>query len=60
MKIFKGLSDSKNMIFIVKKLLIVGVGLTLWPKGEKNLCKRNERQIYRIYAADSRFSPANI
>jgi tRNA A58 N-methylase Trm61 len=33
MKIFEDLSDSKNMIFNVKKLLNVGVGLTLY--GEK-------------------------
>ncbi len=32
MKIFEGLSNSKNMIFNVKKLLNVGVDLTLQQK----------------------------
>jgi hypothetical protein len=33
MKIFEGLSNSKNMIFNVKKLLNVGVDMTLKQKG---------------------------
>jgi hypothetical protein len=45
MKIFEGLSNSKNMDFNVKKLLNVGVGLTVWRKGGKQRCERNERQI---------------
>jgi hypothetical protein len=44
-KIFEGLSSSKNMVFNVKKLLNVGLGLTLWRKGGKNRCKQNEQQI---------------
>ncbi len=43
MKIFEGLINSKNMIFNVKKLLNVGLGLTLRRKGGKNRCERNER-----------------
>jgi hypothetical protein len=45
MKIFEGLSNSKNMVVNVKKLLHVGVGLTLRRKGGKNRWERNERQI---------------
>jgi hypothetical protein len=45
MKIFEGLSNSKNMFVNVKKLLNVGMGLTLRRKGGKNQCERNERQI---------------
>ncbi len=45
MKIFEGLSNGKNMIFNVKKLLNVGLGLTLRRKGGKNRFKRIERQI---------------
>jgi hypothetical protein len=45
MKIFEGLSNSKNMIFNVKKLLNVGLGLRLRRKGGKNRCERNEWQI---------------
>jgi hypothetical protein len=45
MKIFEGLSNSKNMVFIVKKLLNGGLGLTLWWNGGENQCERNERQI---------------
>jgi hypothetical protein len=41
-KIFEGLSNNKNMVFNVKKLLSVGVGLMLRQKGGKNQCKRNE------------------
>jgi hypothetical protein len=44
-KIFEGLSNSKNMVFNVKELLNVGLGLTLWRNGRKNRCERNERQI---------------
>jgi hypothetical protein len=33
------------MVFNVKKLLNVGVGLTLRRKGGKNHCEQNERQI---------------
>jgi hypothetical protein len=36
MKIFEGLSNSRNMVFNVKKLLNVGVGLTLRRKSGKN------------------------
>ncbi len=60
MKIFEGLSNSKNMVFNVLKLLNVGVGLTLWRKGRKNQCEWNERQILQIYVAKDRFSPANM
>jgi hypothetical protein len=45
MKIFEGLSNSKNMILNVKKLLNIGLGLALRRKGGKNQCERNERQI---------------
>jgi hypothetical protein len=45
MKISEGLSNSKNMVFNVKKLLNVGVGLTLQWKGGKNRCEQNEWQI---------------
>jgi hypothetical protein len=45
MKIFKGLSNTKNMVFNVKKLLNIGVGLTLWRKGRKNRFDQNEQQI---------------
>jgi hypothetical protein len=44
-KIFEGLSNSKIMVFNVKKLLNVGLGLTLQQNGEKNRCELNERQI---------------
>jgi hypothetical protein len=44
-KIFEGLSNSKNMVFNVKKLLNVGLGLALRRNGGKNRCERNERQI---------------
>jgi hypothetical protein len=33
------------MVFNMKKLLNVGLGLTLWQKGGKNQWERNERQI---------------
>jgi hypothetical protein len=45
MKILEGLSNSQNMVFNVKKLFNVGLGLTLQRNGEKNRCERNERQI---------------
>ncbi len=45
MKIFEGLRNSRNMVFNVKKLLNVGVGLTLRRKGGKNRWERNKRQI---------------
>ncbi len=35
MKIFEGLSKSKNTVFDLKKLLNVAVDLTLWRMGEK-------------------------
>jgi hypothetical protein len=44
-KIFEGLSNSKNMVFNVKKLLNVGLGLALRRNSGKNRCERNERQI---------------
>jgi hypothetical protein len=36
MKIFEALSNSKKMVFYVKKLLNVGVGLTLGKKSERS------------------------
>jgi hypothetical protein len=48
------------MVFNVKKLLKVGLALTLRRKGGKNRCERNERQISWIYAAEGQFSPANV
>jgi hypothetical protein len=39
MKIFEGLSKSKNMVFNVKKFFNVGVGLTLMRKGGKKQCE---------------------
>jgi hypothetical protein len=45
MKIFEGLNNSKNMVLHVKKLLNVGVFLTLQQKGGKNRCEWNEQQI---------------
>jgi hypothetical protein len=44
MKIFEGLSNSKNMVFNVKKLLNFGVGLTLQQKGGKNRCEQMSGQ----------------
>ncbi len=46
------------MVFNVKKLLKVGLGLTLRRNSGKNRFQRNERRIYRIYAAEGRFPPA--
>jgi hypothetical protein len=48
------------MVFNVKKLLNVGMGLTLRRKSGKNRCEWNELQIRRIYTAEGWFSPANI
>jgi hypothetical protein len=45
LKIFEDLINSKNMVFNVKRLLNVGLGLILQQKGEKNRCERNEWQI---------------
>jgi hypothetical protein len=45
MKIFEGLSNSKNIVFSVKKLLNVGLGLTLWQKGRKKRYEQNDRQV---------------
>jgi hypothetical protein len=36
MKIFEGLSNSKNMVFNVKKLLNIGLGPMLGQKGGEN------------------------
>ncbi len=47
MKIFGGLSNSKNMVLDMKKLLNVGVDLTQWRRGKKKLFGRNERQRLR-------------
>jgi hypothetical protein len=44
MKIFRGPSNSKNMVFNVKKLLNVSVGLMLRGTGGKDQCDRNERR----------------
>jgi hypothetical protein len=33
------------MVFKVKKLLNIGVGLMLWQKGGMKQCEWNERQI---------------
>jgi hypothetical protein len=38
MKIFDGLSKSKNTVFNVKKFFNVGVGLKLRRKGGKKQC----------------------
>jgi hypothetical protein len=35
MKISEGLSNSKNMVFDAKKLLNIGVDLTLWRRWQK-------------------------
>jgi hypothetical protein len=43
-------SKSKNMVFNMKKLLNVGVDLTLWRRGHKKRFGQNERQILRILA----------
>jgi hypothetical protein len=48
MKISEGLSNSKNMVFEAKKLLNVGVDLTLWRRGKKKQPGWNERQILWI------------
>ncbi len=58
MKIFEGLSNSKNMVFNVKKFLYVGVSLTLWRKGGKKRCEWNELQISWIYS-DGQLSTVN-
>ncbi len=54
-KILKGLSNSKYMVFKAKKLLKVGVDLTLQPRGEKKQSRWNEQQFLWILAAASRF-----
>jgi hypothetical protein len=38
----------QNMVFGVKKLLNVGVDLTLWRMGKQKQPGQNERQILRI------------
>jgi hypothetical protein len=48
MKISEGLSNSKNMVFNMKKLLIVAVDVTLLRRGETKRSRRNERQILLI------------
>jgi hypothetical protein len=48
MKIFEGLSNSKYIVFNVKKLLDLGVDLTLWRRGEKKRPGWNKQQILRI------------
>jgi hypothetical protein len=47
-KILKGLSNSKYMVFKVKKLLKVGVDLMLQPRGKKKRSRRNEWQFLWI------------
>ncbi len=59
-KISKGLSNSKNMVFNMKKLLNVGVGLMLRQRGKKKQYGQNEWQILQILAASDWFSPANV
>jgi hypothetical protein len=54
------LSNSKNKIFNVKKLLNDGLDLTLWQRGKKKRCERIERQILGIYAADGWLWPVNM
>jgi hypothetical protein len=48
MKIFEGLSNGKNMVFNVKKLLNVGVDLTLRRKSDKKRPGQNVWQILQI------------
>jgi hypothetical protein len=48
MKIPEGLSNSKNKIVNIKKLLNVGVGLRLRRRGENKRNRRNEQQILHI------------
>jgi hypothetical protein len=55
MKISEGLSNSKNMVFNMKKLLNVGVDLTLWQRGLKKQLGQNERQILQILAGMTGF-----
>jgi hypothetical protein len=55
MKISEGLSSSKNMVFSMKKLLNVGVDLTLRRRGKKKQFGWNEEQILLILAADDGF-----
>jgi hypothetical protein len=45
-KDFKDLSNSKNMVFNVKKLLNDGVDLDLQGRGRKKQCKRKECQVF--------------
>jgi hypothetical protein len=42
MKIFEGLSNNKNMVFHVKKLLNAGVVLALRRRGKKKQPGQNE------------------
>jgi hypothetical protein len=46
MKIFEGLSNSKNMVFNVKKLLNVGVDLMLRRRSKKKRPWRDEQQVF--------------
>jgi hypothetical protein len=47
-KISEDLSDGKNMVFNVKKLLNDGIGLKLQRKAGKNRSQQNELQIVQI------------
>jgi hypothetical protein len=47
-KIWEDLSNSKNMVFNVRKLVNSGVDLTLWRRVKKNQHRWNEQQILRI------------
>jgi hypothetical protein len=60
MKIFEDLSKSKNMVFNMKKLLNVGVDLTLQRRGEKKQYEWNELQVLQNYAAECKFLPTDI
>jgi hypothetical protein len=48
MKILEDLSNSKNMVFSVKKLLNDGMDLTLWQWDRKKRSQWNAWQILRI------------
>jgi hypothetical protein len=48
MKIFKGVSNSENMVFDVKKLLNIVMYLRLQQRDEKKRPRRNDRQILHI------------
>jgi hypothetical protein len=60
MKISKGLSNNKNMVFNMKKLSNVGVDLTLWRRGERKRFGGMSSRYCGFMAANDQFSLANV